>query len=67
MTTTRPYRITDTTTGRTVATTTTLHKAECAVARRIASDVEGTILTITGPEGVIVCKNDGLTISYEAA
>ena len=66
MTKQRPYRITNTTTGRTV-TASTYRNAQVCVARQIASDVEGQIVTITGPEGVTVCRNNGLTIRYEAA
>lgn len=61
----RPYKVTEN--GRHVASATTYRKAQVAVARRIASDVEGRVLVITGPDGRTVCRNNGLTIRYEAA
>lgn len=61
----RPYRITEN--GKTLATATTLRQAQVAVAKRIASDVEGRVLTISGPLGTYFCRNQGLTIAYVAA
>lgn len=62
----RPYRITNTATGHST-TATTFRNAQIVVARQIASDAEGQVVTITGPEGVTICRNAGLSISYEAA
>ena len=67
MTKQRPFRISNLTTGRTV-TASTYRKAQVCVARQISSDVEGQVVTITAPTGeVTICRNNGLTIRYEAA
>jgi hypothetical protein len=63
----RPYKVTDSRTGRIVASTTSYRRAQVAVARRIASDVEGRVLIIDGPEGRTICRNNGLTIRYTEA
>jgi hypothetical protein len=62
----RPYRITNLATGRTV-TATTERNAQITVARQIASDVEGQVVRIAGPEGTTYARNNGLTITYTAA
>lgn len=66
-TTTRPYRITEH--GRTLATASTLRRAQAAVARRIASDVENRLLLLidTRTGHGFLCRNAGLTISYTPA
>jgi hypothetical protein len=59
------YRITEA--GKHLATTTSLRNAQIAVARRIASDVEGRILRIDGPTGSYLCRaNDRFCIDYVA-
>ncbi len=60
---TRPYRITEQ--GRTLATATSYQRAQAAVARRIASDVEGRVLVIEGPDGLVPCRAGGaLGVEY---
>ena len=56
------YKVTEN--SRHLATCRTERSAMIAVAKRIASDVEGRTLTITGPDSIIECRNDGFTIDY---
>ena len=56
------YKVTEN--GTHLATCRTERSAMIAVAKRIASDVTGRTLTITGPATVIDCRNDGFTIDY---
>lgn len=67
-TTHRPFRVTNLTTGRKVSCA-TFDKAQVRVAAQIASDVEGQVVTIadTRTGEVTICRNNGLTIRYEAA
>lgn len=60
---TRPYRITEA--GKVLATATTYRQAQVAVARRIACDVEGRVLVIEGPDGLVPCRAAGaLGVEY---
>ena len=57
------YKVTEN--SRHLATCNSERNAMIAVAKRIASDVEGRVLTIVSPDGTVIeCRNDGLTIDY---
>lgn len=59
------YTITNTATGQ-VTKAKTYRNAQKAVARMIASDVEGQIVYITedGSDEITMCQNQGFTIAY---
>lgn len=59
----RPFKVTEN--GRTLASAATPRGAQIAVARRIGADVEGRTLIIDGPDGRIVCTNQGLSIACD--
>jgi hypothetical protein len=60
----RPYRITEA--GRRTVNASTYRQAQIVCARRIASDVTGRVLTISGPNGITTATNNGLTITYRS-
>lgn len=62
----KSYRVTDLSTGKTTAHK-TYRQAQIKTARLISSDVVGKLVRITGPDTLVIAKNDGLTISYQEA
>jgi hypothetical protein len=62
----KSYRVTNLSTGKTTAHK-TYRQAQIKVAGLIASDVEGNVVRIAGPEGTVFATNNGLTISYSEA
>lgn len=59
----KPYTIANTATGQ-VAHTSTYRAAQIATRRMIASDVEGQVVTIVGPDGRWEARADGFFIDY---